>query len=489
MNKNIKQMQELLIEGRAKQNALIYQLAKEQLFIFNMFVLEVEKDKMPLGEFHHQLCNFVQDNKHKKKLILIPRGHLKSTLITIGYSTQQIINNPNVRILILNATWQLAVDFLTEIKNNLTKNEKLIELYGELAQNPTEWAQDRITIQRSASNIKGPTVWASGIDGNLTGSHPDLIIMDDVVSRDNTQTIEQIEKVKLRYKDALDLLEPGGQLIVIGTRYTYADFYSWILDPDEGIKQSYDIMIKRAYEGDLKNPETFSALWPAKFNQKELKTRLREKGSYEFNAQYMNDPVTEETANFKRGDFQYYNPEDYRGAKWQTIMTIDPALSLKKEADFTAMGVFSVDQFTNIFVRDLTRGHWKPSQIIDMMFYVYELYHPTSIVLETVAYQKALAYSLQDEMRRRGKFLPIIEQNYHEKSKVERIKGLQPLYQNKKVFHRKELSLNNYLEEELLKFPYGRRDDLIDCFSMGLDYFVAPARPRVSRRYHAKYLY
>lgn len=474
-------------EQKEAYDSVVKTKGLEDLFVFNKHVLGVEEGKEKLGTFHKELCHFVTDNIHKKKLILIPRGHLKSTLVTIGYSVQQIAKNPNIRILILNATWQMAVDFVTEIKNHLTKNEYLKELYGDLANNPTEWSQDRITLQRTDQNIKGPTVWASGIESNLVGSHPDLIIMDDLMTRDNTNTREAIEKIILRYKDALDLLEPGGQLIVIGTRWVESDLYSWFMDKDLGIRQSYDIMIKRAYTGDLITGEGFDSLWPAKFTLKELQDRQREKGWYEFSAQYLNDPVPEEDADFKREWFQYYNYEEVRGQNVKTIMSIDPAISLEKDADYTAITVWSIDQFGNIFNRDLQRGHWKPSSIIEAIFTMYESWHPDMILLETVAYQKALAYSLREEMQARKRFLPIVEIKQHDKSKDQRIRSLQPLYAAKKVFHRKELSLNPYLEEELLKFPRARHDDIIDSLSMALDYLIKP-REKV-KRYKHQYLY
>lgn len=474
-------------EQKAAYDTVVKAKALENLFVFNKHVLGVEEGKEKLGAFHKELCTFVTDDIHKKKLILLPRGHLKSTLVTIGYSVQQICKNPNVRILILNATWQMAVDFVTEIKSHLTKNEYLKELYGDLGFEAPEWSQDRITINRTDTNIKGPTVWASGIESNLVGSHPDLIIMDDLMTRDNTNTREAIEKIILRYKDALDLLEPGGQLIVIGTRWVESDLYSWLMDKDLAIHKSYDMMVKRAYTGDLITGENFQALWPAKFDQKELQTRQREKGWYEFSAQYLNDPVPEEDADFKREWFQYYNWEEMRGQTAKSVMSIDPAISLDKDADYTAIGVWAIDQFGNIFNRDLARGHWKPNSIIDAIFALNELWHPETILLETIAYQKALAYSLRDEMQRRKRFLPIVEIKQHDKSKDQRIRALQPLYMNKKVFHRKELPLTLYLEEELLKFPRAKHDDMIDSFSMCLDYLVKPREK--TKRYKHDYLY
>lgn len=486
-NKYILGLQEQIRKNLEFRHNLLREEGRNRLWIFNKFILEVEKGKQQLAPFHKLLCQFIEEERTMKKLMLLPRGHLKTSLGTIGYSTQQIIKNPNIRILLLNGTWQLAVDSLSEIKKNLTSCPMILELYGDLTQNNTEWSQDRITLQRTDTNIKGPTVWAAGIDSNLIGSHPDLIIMDDIVTRENTETIEQIDKVKLRYKDAIDLLEPGGQLLIFGTRYTYNDFYSWIIEKQSEHK-NFLMMIKRAYIGDLQEGQDFQALWPEKFTREELLVRLEEKGPYEFHSQYNNDPVSVGDADFKQEWFKYYDPEDYRGSKMNTVMAVDPAISEKKSADYTAIGVYGADQFQNHFIKGIYRGHWKVSQIIENIFYVYEMYHPNAIILETIAYQKALAYVLQLEMAKRGMYLPIIEKPYHDKTKEERIRALQPLYAAGKVFHNKNLPMNRFFEEELLQFPRCAHDDLIDTFAMALDY-IRPPRKNDRQRFHHKYLY
>lgn len=475
------------IEQKTLQDNLIRQKGTEDLYIFNKYVLNVEKGKQPLAKFHRELCSFVTDDKHKKKLMLLPRGHLKSTLVTIGYGTQQIVANPNTRILILSATWQMSVDFLTEIKRHLQGNERLIELYGDLTQENTEWSQDRITLKRTDTNIKGPTVWATGIDSNLVGSHPDIIILDDVVNRDNTMTREQIEKVILRYRDLLDLLEPGGQFLVIGTRWVMEDLYGWIMDPDNNVINSYNVMKKRAYEGNLTTGEVDSYLWGEKFNVKLLKALLREKGMYEFSAQYLNDPTPAEDATFKRTDFRYYDYEDNRGKQMQKILTIDPAIAVKKDSDMTGMVATGIDSFTNIFILDLIRAQLSPNQIIETIFELQETWHFNIIAIETIAFQKALAYALNEEMKKRGRYLPVVEIKSHEASKDQRIKGLQPLYEEHKVFHRKDLKNNIYLEDELATFPRGRRDDLADALSMQLEFWTPP-RKKKTRHQHS-YLY
>src|SRR3990167_1864398 len=97
------------------------------LLKFNRFVLEVEKgkDNVPLAPVHQEMCEFIDKNKKRKKLLLIPRAHLKSTVVTVGRALQAIVTNPSVRILIANATYGNACSFLTEIKRHLKFNEKI----------------------------------------------------------------------------------------------------------------------------------------------------------------------------------------------------------------------------------------------------------------------------------------------------------------------------------------------------------------------------
>lgn len=464
-------------------------LGRENLFIFNKHVLNIDQGKgaVPLAPFHKELCNFVTDDTKRKKLVLLPRGHLKSSLITVGYSLFRIINNPNIRILIQSATWEIAVDFLIEIKRHLKENEDFKRLYGDFFEGAEEWSADRITIRRTDQNIKGPTVKAAGIETNLVGTHPDLIIIDDPHNRDNSQTAEQIESVINRFRDCIDLLEPGGQLIVIGTRWNPVDLYGWIQDKENHIYQDFDVMVKQAYEGNIETGEEFVSLWPDKFSLEELRSRLRADGWYQFSSQYLNNPIPEQDAKFKREWFQLYDVEEIRGKDMRKILTIDPAISIEKHADFTAMVVCGIDQFSNVFVLDIWRGKVLPSQLISKIFELNELWHPNHIGIETNVFQKTLAYSLREEMQRRSRFLPLVEVQPHERTKELRIQGLQPLYENKKVFHPRNHPLKFYFEQELAEFPRSGHDDMIDAFSYALD-FLRPVKPKRDR-YQNHWLY
>jgi len=482
-----------LIEATMQADETLMALYKEKctkdLFLFNKFILEADKGDekfATLGSVHKDMCNFVQDQKKNKKLLLIPRNHLKTKLISVGYSLYSICENPKIRILVYSATWQMAVDIISQIKGQLVRNEKIHDLFGNLQEGSTEWAQDRIRV--SANDKRESTVTAAGIDNNLVGGHYDLIIFDDVQNRDNVATADQLMKIRQRYNDSLDLLEPGGQIVVIGTRWHDSDLYGWILDPSSNVASQYDTMVMRAYKGNIDTGEGWVPLWPGKFTLKEFQERLASEGWSHFSAQYLNDPVPEENAIFTRSMFQYYEPEDLRGKLLTRFMTIDPAISLERSADFTAMVVVGVDEENYLWIMDIVREKLLPHEIINRIFDMKEKWNLLDIAIETVAYQKTLAYTLREQMRVRKKYFHIRELNPQSRSKDERIKGLQPLYENGKIIHNKYLTNNYFLEDELTRYPYAKHDDCLDALSYMLD-IIYPARQKISSPSKKRYLY
>ena len=81
-------------------------------------------------------------------------------------------------------------------KKLLKENEEFKKVFGNYADQADQWREDRIFIGKDKSYAtKEPTISAYGIGGNLTGSHFNIAILDDVASRDNIGTKDQIEKV------------------------------------------------------------------------------------------------------------------------------------------------------------------------------------------------------------------------------------------------------------------------------------------------------
>lgn len=419
---------------------------------------------------HDDIEKFL-NRKSRKKMILIPRGHLKTSVVTKGFSIQRLLCDPNVRILIANQVWDKAREMLYEIKQMLTDKSDLPKLFGQFQSD--RWREDDIVIKQRTKALAAPTVGTSGVEAELTSSHYDVIILDDLQGLQNYQTPEQREKVKRYYRSMMDLLEPGGLLVVIGTRWHLDDVYQYVIDNES---EYFDITVRKVIEDG-------KIIFPKKFNKKfdpltknwvetqeptmDFINYLKKRPSEEFSSQYMNEPLDSENQIFKNDYFKYY---ERRPERLFVSMTLDPAISEKQSADYFAINVSGMDENYNIYVLDTLKGHWKVSEQIDNIFSMYEKWHPSAIGLETVAYQKALKSWLEEKMRIRGVYFPITElKRSTNENKEFRIKGLEPFYREGKIFHSPWMKS---LEQELTQFPKGKHDDEADALASQLELLV-----------------
>ncbi len=165
-----------------------------------------------------------------RKLILIPRNHLKSTVVTVVWAIQQILINPDIRVCVNNAKWDTARDFVNTIQNHLDTGGKLSKIFGEFRSAKLQWNRESFTIAQRRLPKAQPTVMAASIDSTLNGKHFDLIINDDLVEPNNVKTKEQLQKVIDFHKDCFNQIDKGGTIVNIGTRWAAQDLYGHILD-------------------------------------------------------------------------------------------------------------------------------------------------------------------------------------------------------------------------------------------------------------------
>lgn len=424
-----------------------------------------------LASVHAELCERAQYGP-KKQLTLIPRGHLKSTILTIGYSVWRIILDPNIRICIANAKQENAETFLTEIKGHFENNQKLRILYGDFV--GKKWNEGEIVVSRRVRTRKEPTIKVTGVGGSLVSQHYDLIIGDDLINETNITTKDQIEKTKDWWRLAQSLGDGSHtDWRLIGTRYHYDDLYGDII---ENKSDSWDIYIRRAIENDV-------PIFPGKFSLELLDEIKREQGSYIYSCQYNNEPIDDEDAVFKRDWIKYYTDDmlaDARRGKGYYFVSIDPAVSEDSKADNTVFVVNFVDQNNDWWIVDIIAGKMSPRALIDKIFELDELYQPKTTGIESHAMQKVLKYMLDEEMSNRNQFIPTTELKPDNISKKIRIRGLQPRFESGKIYLRESVNETERFVDEYLRFPKAAHDDRLDALAYQLD-IAYPPRLREER--------
>jgi len=198
-----------------------------------------------------------------------PPEHAKSTTLTVNYVVWLICQDPNVRILIVSKTQDMAKKFLVSIKDRLAESDVYYKLQtdfapaGGFADGSTSWSADRIYVNGRDSGEKDPTVQAVGIKGHIYGSRCDLAIMDDCVDHTNHQEYEkQLNWIQTQVGSRV--ADAGGRMLLVGTRMETTDLYSEILKDEyypDGSPWTY--LTQPAVEEFADDPKDWVTLWPA----------------------------------------------------------------------------------------------------------------------------------------------------------------------------------------------------------------------------------
>jgi predicted phage terminase large subunit-like protein len=427
------------------------------------------------------------DPRKNLLLLLMPRGSFKSSVVTVAFTLQYILNEPNARILIDSETFSKSKAFLREILDHLTSNEGYREVFRAIhgvypfstKSSAKLWTDSEVILPCRTRALKEPTISCAGIDVTKNGMHYDLIIGDDLHSEKNVTSREQIKQTIDHYKLAFSLLDPGKPMIIIGTRWHELDLYQHIMDYEA---EDFNILKKSAYN------EDGSLFFPEVLSTKELDKIRRRQGASIFSKQYLNEPVSDENAIFKSDQLVRIPWAKVSGRPMNWFLSVDPAYydprGTMQYSDFAVLALVGMDYQRELYVRHIVRRKMSYSEIINEMFAIYtdgrfaDAQKNMRIVLEVVG-AKSLSYELHNEQKRRNTWLPVKELTIRKMAKEERIRALAPFYEYGHIYHIKECPNVEELEYELLHFPSGKHDDIIDALATVLEIASPPTYKQV----------
>jgi len=218
---------------KQQQSDILKEQMRRRGLVDLIYLIEEILGGYNIGEIHKEwailLDKFSEDKEAELLLLLAPRGSLKSSVVTCYWVIQQILINPDIRVLITNEKEDNAKKFLGIVRDHFENNQMLRYIYGDFTSKQKKWTEYEFTVGNRTKKLKEPTAMIGSIDKSPVSLHQDLIMEDDLQSRLNIQTKEQIDKVWQYHKDVLSLLEPGGKRVVIGTRWDFNDIYSRII--------------------------------------------------------------------------------------------------------------------------------------------------------------------------------------------------------------------------------------------------------------------
>lgn len=390
---------------------------------------------------HRKMVEFIDDPSTRYKHLEAPRGSYKSTIL-VAYAMRRAIKYRNLRVLYCMKTYSEACEKVAHIRDQFDSAANLNKLFGDLSS--PKWAAHNFTLTGRVNPQPGPSFKAGGVDKNVTGGHFDLIILDDLVIWDNITTPEQIAKTLAFYKMVQPLLDPGGTLIVCGTRYAHNDLYGWLLENSGN--QFADLILDcgmRVAKKEDGNHELVGTPIFSHLSEKVLWEKFKSTGRdvKDFSSQYLNVITSGEFDHFFRSDFQHHPWEE----NWMQFLTgyvlTDTAVTEKEHACLSVSILVGLDGNDNAFVLDAVVGHLDPvayvSRTVDMFQSWMGRIDIRGMTLEKTAANEVFLVNFANEFRTRKFRAPKIHRlsrQGNDEAKDRRIQRIQQRFRDKRFY-------------------------------------------------------
>ncbi|RLC07995.1 MAG: hypothetical protein DRI24_24020, partial [Deltaproteobacteria bacterium] len=272
------------------------------------------------------------------------------------------------------------------------------------------------------------------------------------------------------------ILPSIGATILINTRWHFDDIHGRLEQQykDEGkdINDEWEILALPAiadkdYEWELSDGRKVGykkgeSLVANRFNLTELAKRKKEMGSMAWQAQYMQNPIANETQLFNAKLWKVITQDELKLRRTKRFLMIDSSTGTGQ--DYTGFADVRVDTSTGFWYVEAWREKLKSNELIDRLFLLQKTNSYIAVGIEDGLQAKTLIPFIEDKMPDEMCYFSIIPVSTKNKDKESRItNALQPKYENNEIFHIEGKCV--ILEEELEMFPASPNDDTGDALA------------------------
>lgn len=399
------------------------------------------------------------------RMLLVPRGGFKSS-IDIADCVQWVICFPAITMLILTGVYKLAGDFVGELRSHFTLEEtNAIDLKtGKALNGPkqlfnhdtSQWSQSLFQVlfpehcigagegtqfeyQSPAGGVeKEPTCRAASVEQALVGMHFGIMKLDDVVTNENSQTVDRLQKINKQISIDRAMLHPYGFMDVIGTWYDEKDYYGLKIRSEEQIAKEDGLTTAITgniedgrYESNVKTKIYLrSALWLKDAAKKAAITEIDGKAKdYElwfperlsfqfleserrtdpdgFAIKYLNNPRKLSRVKFDRALLLKRTiPHTMLPPQGVVVTTIDTAYSTKSWADYTVI-LTTLIFGGRFYIINMKRGRYSEYELPAVIADVANQWKPKRIAIEDSMGVKWMGRELRREMDKRQISVPV----------------------------------------------------------------------------------
>ena len=422
--------------------------------------------------------------------VVAPPGHAKSTIFSQVFAAWYLGHCPDQSLLALTSSAPMARQYHDTVSAVLAESDRHAAVFPDPRCRPDlrrGWSTDGLYLKGTPRTQKEPAYRIAGWSASVLGARAHGVILDDAL----TQEESEFALVTQRAWDHLTMtvenrLHPGGWLLGVGTRWTADDLigrarragwpvyrfpaigpYPWSPPPQEAPGSMAD---KSPYAPLTERSE--GALWPTRFPVPHLEGERRRIGGARFETVWQGVPTGVGAGIFREAGWFRPLPRDFPilARRLTTVTHVDLAFSEKRTADFTACvtgGYDPADPARRIYVTHLWRQKVAEDGLPEALAEHIALVKPALVTVEVPAYRQEATLVLVRDINRRllNRHSCHVAAVPVSTDKVVRARAHAGKAEAGDMLYDRGHPLWPVAEAELLAFPGGQHDDLVDAFS------------------------
>ena len=434
--------------------------------------------------FHREVWELCCSN-HKHIAIAAPRGHAKSSAVTLGYGLSTLVFRERKFMLLVSDTEAQSALFLGNFKQALQENKDLVELFdlklnekglvqfvkdteNDIIVEFTDGHRFRIIAKGAEQKLRG-LIW--------NGSRPDIILCDDMENDELVMNKERRDKMRRWFKGALlPCLSDRGIVRMVGTILHMDALLENLMPPENDRRTVHDGLktystaktMWKSVKYRAHNSDFTELLWPQKKSAEHFQMlyeeAVRDGTTDIYSQEYLNYPLDMATTYFKKADFLPITKEEHK-VNLTYYVTADLAISQAERADYSVFMVAGVDENKQIHIKQVIRDRLDGRDIVDTLLALQRQYDPVAVGIEDMQVSQSIGPFLREEMIATNTFLTLYPMKHGGKDKLTRARSIQARMRARGVKFDKEADWYQAFEDELLRFPRDKHDDQVDTFA------------------------
>lgn len=357
--------------------------------------------------FHYEMARDLDDPAARQVSFAVFRDGAKTSLLRT-FTARRISYAISRTIMFVSSSQGHSAFSLRWLRRQISFNTRWAQTFG--LRRGDKWTDEILEIYHGVDQTP-ITVLAMGITGQIRGFNiddyrPDLIIADDVQTEEAVATEEGRVKLKALFHGGLvnslaaESDSPDAKIVLLQTPMEKGDIIDECNSDPSWAGKVFGIF-----------DEGGESRWPAKWSTALLQSQKETAILMGRLSIWMREKeckiVRGEKRSFMVERLQYWDELPPTGM--QVVLAIDPASSDSKDADDQVCGAVGLWN-DSIYILDYEAEKGEMPDALSATFFQQMLtWHPTRAAVESIAYQRVLAWYLKNDMVKKRMFLPVHE--------------------------------------------------------------------------------